>query len=98
LTKVGEIQVNDEGDYPERVLYYWAREYSTALPGGGDYVNLPRTIVISIIDFNLFGCGEYHSEFRPLEVTRHTPLCDKMSPHFFELPPPPRREARDIPI
>ncbi|MDR0487757.1 MAG: Rpn family recombination-promoting nuclease/putative transposase, partial [Treponema sp.] len=80
-----EIQVGDEGNYPERVLYYWAREYSTALPEGGDYLNLHRTVIVSIIDFNLFDCGEYHSEFQPLEIARHMPLSDKMSLHFFEL-------------
>jgi len=25
-----EIQVQYQGDYPERTLFYWAREYSTA--------------------------------------------------------------------
>ena len=29
---------------------------------------------------------EFHSEFEPLEVTRHTPLTDRMSLHYFELP------------
>jgi len=80
-----EIQVRNEGDYPERVLYYWAREYSSALPEGGDFIFLPRTIVISIIDFNLFNCREYHSEFKMLEATRHTILSDKISLQFFEL-------------
>ena len=80
-----EIQVRNEGSFPERVLFNWAREYSTSLPEGGQYINLPRAIVISIIDFNLFDCSEYHSEFQPLEVTRHTLLTDKMSLHFFEL-------------
>jgi len=81
-----EIQVRDEGDYPERVLYYWAREYSSALPEGGDYKDLPRTIIISITNFSLFRCPDFHSEFRPLEVKRHEPLSDRMSLHFFELP------------
>ena len=80
-----EIQVENNGAYPERVMYYWAREYSAALPEGKDYSMLPRTIIISIIDFNLFDCAEYHSEYRALEVTRHTELSDKMSLHFFEL-------------
>jgi len=61
-----EIQVDNKGDYPERILYYWARDYSSALPEGGDYKDLPRTIVISIIDFNLFTCPDFHSEFCPL--------------------------------
>jgi predicted transposase/invertase (TIGR01784 family) len=90
-----EIQVRDEGDYPERVLFHWAREYSTALPAGGDYVELPRTVIISIINFKLFECEEYHSEFQPLEVTRHTPLTDKMSLYFFELNKLPRDISAD---
>ena len=47
---------------------------------------MPRTIVISIIDFILFECEEYDSFFQPLEVKRHTLLSDKMGFHFFELP------------
>jgi predicted transposase/invertase (TIGR01784 family) len=81
-----EIQVRDEGDYPERVLYHWAREYSTALAEGDDYSQLPRTIIISIINFNLFTCVEYHSEFCAIEVSRDTLLTDKMSLQFYELP------------
>jgi predicted transposase/invertase (TIGR01784 family) len=80
-----EIQVNKDEDYPERTLYYWAREYSSALPEGEDYSKLPRTIVISIVAFQLFDCKEFHSEFRPLEVTRGTLLTDRMSLHYFEL-------------
>lgn len=81
-----EIQMNDEGDYPERSLFYWAREYSTAIGEGDDYSQLPRTIIISIVGFKLFGCAEFHSEYQALEVTRHTRLTDKMSLHYFELP------------
>ena len=80
-----EVQIADEGDYPERVMLYWAREFSSALPAGQSYTMLPRTIIISIVDFNLFDCAEFHSFFQPLEVTRHTLLSDKMGFHFFEL-------------
>jgi len=90
-----EIQVRNEGDYPERVLYYWAREYGTALTSGGDYKNLPRTVIISILNFNLFACADFHSEFQALEVTRHEPLSDKMSLHFFELRKLPKAIKRD---
>jgi len=44
-----------------------------------------RTVVISIINFPLFNCKEFHSEFRLLETTRHELLSDNMSLHFFEL-------------
>ena len=85
-----EIQVNDEGDYTERSLFYWAREFSTAIGSGDDYTSLPRTIIVSILGFNLFTCEEYHSEYQALEVTRHTLLSDKMSLHYFELPKLPK--------
>ena len=80
-----EMQVNKEDDYRERALFYWARMFSSALRQGKDYKDLPRTVVISITDFDLFDCPEFHSEFRPLEVTRHEELSDRMSLHFFEL-------------
>jgi predicted transposase/invertase (TIGR01784 family) len=80
-----EVQVKNEGDYPERALYNWARLYSAALPAGGAYKELPRTVIISIVNFGLFGCGEYSSEYQALEVSRHTPLADKMSLYFYEL-------------
>jgi len=81
-----EIQVRNEKYYPERVLYHWARDYSASLPEGGKYQSLPRTVIISIIDFDQFpGRDFFHSEFCPLEVRRHECLSDKMSLHFFEL-------------
>ena len=76
-------------------MYYWAREFSSALPTGQGYSMLPRTIVISIIDFSLFECGEYHSFFQLLEITRHTLLSDKMGFHFYELPKLPVEVGQD---
>ena len=90
-----ELQVGDEGNFPERSLYYWAREYSTSLEKGKNYSALPRTIIISIIGFNLFDCIEFHSEFQALEVTRHTLLTDKICLHYFELPKLPKEVAKD---
>ena len=90
-----EIQVRNEGDYPERVLYQWARVYSNSLESGGDYKQLPRTVIISIIDFPLLGCKEFHSEFRPLEITRHEELTDRMALHFFELKKLPEEISAD---
>ena len=81
-----EVQVANEGDYPERSLYYWAREYSSALGEGQEYIDLPRTIVISIVAFKLFECEQFHSEYKALEVTRHTLLTDRLCLHYFELP------------
>jgi len=81
-----ELQVANEGDYPERSLYYWAREFSSSLHEGEKYLTLPKTIIISILSFKLFKCSEYHSEFQALETTRYEQLTNKMSLHYFELP------------
>ena len=90
-----EIQVEDEHDYPERSVYYWTRLFSGALPERGKYRGLPQTIVISIVAFPLFGCAEYYSEFRLLEVKRHEQLTDKMCMLYFELPKVPDIENAD---
>jgi len=82
-----EVQVTDEGNYPERSLFYWAREFSTGINEGEDYRELPRTIVISILGFVQFpNSSSFHSEFKCLETTTHEPLTDKMVLHFYELP------------
>jgi predicted transposase/invertase (TIGR01784 family) len=91
-----EIQQSKEGgDFPERALYYWAREYSTALPESEKYSKLPRTVIISIAGFNQYPCKEYYSEFGALEVNRHTPLSDKFAVYFFELPKLPKTVEAD---
>jgi predicted transposase/invertase (TIGR01784 family) len=90
-----EIQVRDEGDYPERSLYNWAREYSSALAAGQEYGKLPRTVVVSIVAFNMFECAEFHSEFLLLEATRHTQLTDRICMHYFELPKLPKGVSAD---
>jgi predicted transposase/invertase (TIGR01784 family) len=90
-----EVQVLDRGDFPERTLFHWAREYSTALPSGGKYRELPRVLIINIVAFKLFDCEEFHSEYRPLEVTRYTLLTDKQVLHYFELPKLPEVISAD---
>jgi predicted transposase/invertase (TIGR01784 family) len=85
-----EIQVGREAGYIERTMYYWAREFSTALGSGEQYALLPRTVIVSIVDYAVFECEEYHSEYQLLEVTRHTPLSDKALYHYFELPKLPK--------
>ena len=90
-----EVQVKDEHDFPERALFHWAREYSTALGEGHTYIELPRVIIVNIVSFKLFDCAEFHSEYQPLEVTRHTRLTDRMALHFFELPKLPKEVSAD---
>ena len=91
-----EVQVSDEGNYPERSLFYWAREFSTGISEGDDYALLPRKIIISILGFNQFpDPKKFHSEFQCLEVTTHEPLTDKQALHFYELKKLPPLNSKD---
>ena len=81
-----EIQVSNEGNYSERSLFYWAREFSTGINEGDDYTLLPSVVIISILGFNKFPhAKKFHSKFQILEVTTHDLLTDKMELHFYEL-------------
>ena len=80
-----EVQVEDRKDYRERSLYHFARVYSSALQSGSLYSSLPRVVIISIVDFLMFDCAEYRSEFRPIEVDRHELLSDKLAMLYFEV-------------
>ncbi len=75
-----EMQINPQTDFSDRTLYYWAKMYS-----GERYNQLKQSIVINILNFNMFDCTEYHSHFKILETSRHEVLSDKCSIHFFEL-------------
>jgi len=91
-----EIQVANDGNYPDRSLFYWAREFSTGINEGDDYGLLPRTIIISILGFNQFPDPQkFHSEYQCIEVTTHEPLTDKMSLHFYELKKLPPLDKAD---
>jgi hypothetical protein len=87
-----EVRVETKGRrYPERALYYWAREFSSALPEGDDYSKLPRVAIIGILDESLYSRKDgYHSEFRALEVTRHESFTNRMEIHCFEVRKAPK--------
>ena len=80
-----EMQVSNQGNFAERLLVYWSKVFGSALDSGEDYAVVPRAILISFIDFNLFDCPEYHSEFVCMEKHRYEMLTDKMSIYVFEL-------------
>ena len=80
-----EIQVADEGNFKERALYYWSKIFAASLDEGKDYLLVPRTVLISILDFDLFSCEGMLSEFAILEKTRYELLTDKFELDFYEL-------------
>ena len=80
-----EMQVVGQEDFIARVLYYWAKMYTNDLKKGEDYSKLRKSISISILDFDLFECKEFFSEFGIIEKNRFEMLTDKLDMYFFEL-------------
>lgn len=85
-----EIQLSNLKSMDRRTLYYWALLYGRRLQGGEDYKNLNRTVVISILSYNLFNkesWPHYHSCFAVLNTkdVNHK-LSDDLEIHFVELP------------
>ena len=80
-----EIQLCNEGNFPDRSVYYWSKMFSDELKKSEDYSLLKRTICINILDFKLFDYGSAYSKFMLLEETRQELLTDKCAIMFLEL-------------
>ena len=80
-----EMQMQDKGDFKDRILYYWAKIFSEQLKKGENYKDLNQTIAINILNYDLFDCKEPYSTFKLLETERHELLTDKCILLFFEL-------------
>lgn len=66
-----EMQVNDLGNWPERSLTYLCRSFD-CLRKGQDYIEVPTTIHIGILDFALpHLTPEFYSEFKMMNTRNH---------------------------
>jgi predicted transposase/invertase (TIGR01784 family) len=82
-----EMQIRNEPQFIERIIYYNSRLYTSQLKHGQSYGDLKKTISIAITDFTLFpGEKELHNIFRLLNVKSHKELSGIVEYHFLELP------------
>lgn len=80
-----EIQVQNDPDYRDRVLFYWAKLYTSELKSGEPYGGLKQAICISIVNFNIFDGKDYHNEVNAVVKRTGEVFSDKLNIHFFEL-------------
>ena len=59
--------------------------YTSELKSGEEYGDLKQTIAINIINFNMFGGEDYHTEVVTAIKDTGEIFSDKFSIHFFEL-------------
>ena len=84
-----EMQLIDQSNIIERILYYWSRLYTRQIKTGEDYSLLEKTIVILITDFEVKNLKEmdYHSIWKIMDnKTGGKILTDKLEIDIIELP------------
>lgn len=84
-----EMQVAEQEEIKERILYYWGRVYTKQMKAGKSYDALQKTIVILITNFCVKGLEdlEYHTSWKIIEEKyRKIILTNKLDFHIIELP------------
>ncbi len=82
-----EMQVRNEPQFVERIIYYNSRLLTSQLKQGETYLDMKKTISIAITDFKLFPYEkDYHNIYRLSNVKSHKELSEIVEYHFLELP------------
>lgn len=80
-----EMQVRNEGNWPERSLLYWSRAYDD-LSIGEDYDKLKKTYHIGILDFTLFDENpSFYAEYKIMDTSSHWIYSDKLNIRILDL-------------
>ena len=80
-----EIQLQGSSRFPERILYYWASNYSKLLKHGEKYDELTPVISINLLNFNLDKSKNIHSCYMLYEKNNKKLLTDHLQIHIIEL-------------
>jgi len=91
-----EMQRADEKNMVKRSLYYWSKAYSGEYGGKSRYSDLPRTVCINVLDFNLLLESNYHNKYILKNDKTNDILTDTMEIHFIELPKMKKIDEKDI--
>ena len=80
-----EIQLQGNSRFPERILYYWASNYSKLLKHGEKYDALTPVISINLLNFNLDDNDNVHSCYMIYDTNNNRLLTDHLQIHIIEL-------------
>lgn len=81
-----EMQNKNEYNVRERSYAYASGIIYNSLKIKQDYVDIPRTVVIWILGFNLFEDGNYHEIARVKRDFNNQELAQKTEYHYIQLP------------
>lgn len=80
-----ELQLLNQGNWPERSLNYLCRSFDS-LQHGEDYIESMRAIHIGILDFTLFeDYPEFYADYRMMNVKNHHIYSDKFILNVLDL-------------
>ena len=81
-----EVQLSGNSRFPERILYYWAANYSKLLKKGEQYDALTPVISINLLNFNLNKKNSnVHSCYMIYDTKSKRLLTDHLQIHMIEL-------------
>ena len=81
-----EVQLSGNSRFPERILYYWAYNYSKLLKKGEQYDDLTPVISINLLNFNLSKKNDnVHSCYMIYDTKTEQLLTDHLQIHMIEL-------------
>ena len=81
-----EVQLSGNSRFPERILYYWASNYSKLLKKGEEYEDLTPVISINLLNFNLSKKNDnVHSCYMIYDTKNARLLTDHLQIHIIEL-------------
>ena len=81
-----EVQLSGNSRFPERILYYWAANYSKLLKKGEEYEDLTPVISINLLNFNLNKVNKnVHSCYMIYDTKNKRLLTDHLQIHIIEL-------------
>lgn len=81
-----EVQVLNTLDYNDRCLYYWASLYTSSILRGEEYNSAKQTLALNILDFKMFDCESFNTNFTFCDPKNNVTLSDKARISFIELP------------
>ena len=81
-----EVQLSGNSRFSERILYYWAMNYSKLLKKGEQYDELTPVISINLLNFNLNKkSSNVHSCYMIYDTKSERLLTDHLQIHMIEL-------------
>jgi predicted transposase/invertase (TIGR01784 family) len=81
-----EVQLKNLYNMEKRTLMYWGREFTSSIPAGKDYKDLPKVITINIVNFDNIKLDDFHTCFHLWEDDHHDyMLTDVLEIHFINM-------------